>query len=171
MATVEPADMAAEQSRAGEAMPGPVSPSGRVIETTVLVVGGGTVGLTLAMDLAQRNVATLVVEARCQGAVPSPKCNHISARSMEIFRRLGLARTLRDSGLPEDYPNGHLLPRQFYRPGTVAHSDPLPARLLHGQGWARYVVAHAGATAPPQPDLYRADPVRPRCLGRVLGFA
>ena len=105
MATVEPADMAAEQSRAGEAMPGPVSPSGRVIETTVLVVGGGTVGLTLAMDLAQRNVATLVVEARCQGAVPSPKCNHISARSMEIFRRLGLARTLRDSGLPEDYPN------------------------------------------------------------------
>ena len=33
------------------------------------------------------------------------KCNHVSSRSMEIFRRLGLAQKLRDTGLPADYPN------------------------------------------------------------------
>ena len=39
------------------------------------------------------------------GEAPEPKCNHISARSMEIFRRLGVATKLRNIGLPEDYPN------------------------------------------------------------------
>ena len=33
------------------------------------------------------------------------KCNHVSARSMEIFRRLGVAKAIRDAGLPADYPN------------------------------------------------------------------
>ncbi|WP_204277868.1 hypothetical protein, partial [Enterobacter hormaechei] len=38
-------------------------------------------------------------------ARPEPKCNHVSARSMEIFRRLGVAAALREAGLPADYPN------------------------------------------------------------------
>ncbi len=73
--------------------------------TPVLVVGGGPIGLTLAMDLAWRGVAVTVVETRNDGAPTSVKCNHTSARSMEIFRRLGVARKLRDAGLPADYPN------------------------------------------------------------------
>jgi 2-polyprenyl-6-methoxyphenol hydroxylase-like FAD-dependent oxidoreductase len=73
--------------------------------TPVLVVGAGPVGLTLAMDLAQRGIAVTVVETRFAGEPPSVKCNHVSARSMEVFRRLGLARKLRDTGLPADYPN------------------------------------------------------------------
>lgn len=75
------------------------------IETDVLVVGAGPVGLTLAIDLASRGVDVVVVEQRPRGARPEPKCNHVSARSMEIFRRLGLAGALRAAGLPEDYPN------------------------------------------------------------------
>ena len=73
--------------------------------TPVLVVGAGPVGLTLAMDLAQRGIAVTVVETRSAGEPPSVKCNHVSARSMEVFRRLGLAEKLRDTGLPADYPN------------------------------------------------------------------
>src|SRR5262249_41337260 len=42
---------------------------------------------------------------RRAGEPPSVKCNHVSARSMEVFRRLGLAKALRDVGLPADYPN------------------------------------------------------------------
>jgi 2-polyprenyl-6-methoxyphenol hydroxylase-like FAD-dependent oxidoreductase len=75
------------------------------VETQVLVVGGGPVGLTLAMDLAQRGIRTVVAELRHKGEPPSVKCNHVSARSMEIFRRLGVAKAIREAGLPADYPN------------------------------------------------------------------
>jgi 2-polyprenyl-6-methoxyphenol hydroxylase-like FAD-dependent oxidoreductase len=75
------------------------------IETGVLIVGGGPVGLTLAMDLAQRGIEVTVLELRRRGEPPSVKCNHVAARSMELFRRLGVARHVRDAGLPADYPN------------------------------------------------------------------
>ncbi|WP_426959357.1 FAD-dependent oxidoreductase [Muricoccus radiodurans] len=71
----------------------------------VLVVGAGPVGLTLAMDLASRGATVTVAETRHEGEPPNVKCNHVSARSMEIFRRLGVAAALRDAGLPPDYPN------------------------------------------------------------------
>src|SRR4051794_3386894 len=76
-----------------------------MVKTRVLVVGAGPVGLTLAMDLAHRGISVAVVETRFAGEPPSVKCNHVSSRSMEIFRRLGLAQKLRDAGLPADYPN------------------------------------------------------------------
>jgi 2-polyprenyl-6-methoxyphenol hydroxylase-like FAD-dependent oxidoreductase len=76
-----------------------------MVKTRVLVVGAGPVGLTLAMDLALRGISVTVVETRAAGEPPSVKCNHVSSRSMEIFRRLGLAQKLRDTGLPADYPN------------------------------------------------------------------
>jgi 2-polyprenyl-6-methoxyphenol hydroxylase-like FAD-dependent oxidoreductase len=75
------------------------------VETQVLVVGGGPVGLTLAMDLATRGIRTVVAELRHEGEPPSVKCNHVSARSMEIFRRLGVSKAIRTAGLPADYPN------------------------------------------------------------------
>jgi 2-polyprenyl-6-methoxyphenol hydroxylase-like FAD-dependent oxidoreductase len=75
------------------------------VETQVLVVGGGPVGLTLAMDLARRGIQTVVAELRHKGEPPSVKCNHVSARSMEIFRRLGVSKAIREAGLPADYPN------------------------------------------------------------------
>ena len=75
------------------------------IETEVLIVGGGPVGLTLAMDLAQRGIQVTVAEARGAGEPPSVRCNHVAARTMETFRRLGLVPAVRQAGLPGDYPN------------------------------------------------------------------
>ena len=74
-------------------------------DSDVLVVGAGPVGLTLATDLAQRGVSVLMAEIREFAQPPNVKCNHVSARSMEHFRRLGVAPKLRDAGLPEDFPN------------------------------------------------------------------
>ena len=79
--------------------------SSRKIRTSVLIVGGGPVGLTLAMDLAWRDIDVIVAEKRPADAPSSAKCGQISARSMEVFRRLGLAGKLREVGLPADYPN------------------------------------------------------------------
>ncbi|MGC5562164.1 FAD-dependent monooxygenase [Streptomyces sp. FR-108] len=69
----------------------------------VLVVGAGPAGLTLAIDLARRGVACHIVEATDHRAA-NPRCNTTSARSMEIFRRLGVADEIRHAGLPTDYP-------------------------------------------------------------------
>ena len=76
-----------------------------MMETPVLIVGAGPVGLTAALDLAWRGIDVTVAEIRAAGEPPSVKCNQISARSMEVFRRLGVAEALRNSGLPADYRN------------------------------------------------------------------
>lgn len=77
----------------------------RSYQASVVVVGAGPVGLTAALDLASRGIDVIVLETRHAGEPPSVKCNHVSARSMEIFRRLGIAEQLRDAGLPADFPN------------------------------------------------------------------
>lgn len=75
------------------------------LNADVLVVGAGPVGLTLAMDLASRGVRVLIAEIRRHAEPPNVKCNHVSARTMEQFRRLGVAQKVRDAGLPADFPN------------------------------------------------------------------
>ncbi len=75
------------------------------LNADVLIVGAGPVGLTLAMDLAGRGVQVVIVETRRYAEPPNVKCNHVAARTMEQFRRLGVAQKLRDAGLPADYPN------------------------------------------------------------------
>jgi 2-polyprenyl-6-methoxyphenol hydroxylase-like FAD-dependent oxidoreductase len=76
-----------------------------MMESPVLIVGAGPVGLTLAIDLAWRGIDVTVVETRARAAAPEPKCNHVAARTMETFRRLGIADKIRNAGLPADYPH------------------------------------------------------------------
>lgn len=75
------------------------------VHTNVLIIGGGPVGLTLAADLGFRGVHAMVVERRAFKEPPNVKCNHVSSRTMEQFRRLGLAEAVRSEGLPPDYSN------------------------------------------------------------------
>lgn len=98
----------------------------QTLQAQVLIVGAGPVGLTLAMDLAQRGVEVLVAETRARGKLPNVKCNHVSARSMEIFRRLGVAKALRDTGLPPEYPNDVAYRTTFT--GEELSRIPIPAR-------------------------------------------
>ena len=64
-------------------------------DTEVLIAGAGPVGITLAMCLAQRGIRSLVIEPKAPDTLPDVKCNHVSARSMELYRRLGVADALR----------------------------------------------------------------------------
>jgi 2-polyprenyl-6-methoxyphenol hydroxylase-like FAD-dependent oxidoreductase len=95
-------------------------------EAVVLIVGAGPVGLTLAIDLAWRGIDVTVVESRSRAAPPEPKCNHVSARTMEIFRRLGLAEKVRNAGLPPDYP--HDISYRTTFTGQELTRIPIPCR-------------------------------------------
>ncbi len=77
----------------------------RATDADVVVVGAEPVGLTLAIDLAARGVDVTALETRHAGEPPNVKCNQVSARSMEIFRRLGIAEGIRAAGLPAEYRN------------------------------------------------------------------
>ena len=73
------------------------------MDTEVLIVGAGPVGLTLALDLGRRGVRCTLIERK---AAPQrlPKMERCNARSMEIFRRMGMAERIRAAGLPANVP-------------------------------------------------------------------
>ena len=96
------------------------------VQAPVLVVGAGPVGLTLALDLAWRGIDVIVVETRPCGEPPPAKCNHVSARTMEIYRRLGIAGEIRNAGLPGDYPNDVSFRTTFT--GIELARIPIPCR-------------------------------------------
>ena len=66
----------------------------------VLIAGGGPVGMTLALTLARLGVQAMVVE-RNPDTTQHPKMDITNVRSMELFRRLGLAQSLRMVAVPE----------------------------------------------------------------------
>jgi 2-polyprenyl-6-methoxyphenol hydroxylase-like FAD-dependent oxidoreductase len=69
----------------------------------VLIVGGGPVGLTLAIELGQLGVRCELVEKRPRPG-RLPKMERCNARTMEHFRRMGIADRVRTAGLPADVP-------------------------------------------------------------------
>src|SRR5260370_23354284 len=98
----------------------------QMTQSDVLIVGVGPVGAALAIDLAWRGINVTVVETRARAAPPEPKCNHVAARTMEIFRRLGVAEKVRNAGLPADYP--HDISYRTTFTGTELTRIPIPCR-------------------------------------------
>lgn len=72
-------------------------------DTEVLIVGAGPVGLTLAIDLGQKGVRCTLIE-RKEAPQFLPKMERCNARTMEIFRRMGLAGKIRAAGLDRNVP-------------------------------------------------------------------
>jgi len=82
----------------------------------VAIVGGGRVGLTLALGLATYGIASVLIEADdsvCFGS----RAICISRRSLEIIERLGALPEFLEKGLP--WTGG----RSFYRDTEVLHFE------------------------------------------------
>ena len=58
-------------------------------ETTVLIIGAGPTGLTLACELARSGVPSRVIEA-APGPQPGSRGKGVQPRSLEVFEDLGL---------------------------------------------------------------------------------
>jgi len=85
----------------------------------VLIVGGGPVGLSLAIELGWHGIECVLIE-QSDGSVTNAKFVDINMRTMEFCRRWGIADEVREKGFDKNYPQdliyvtsltGHLLGR------------------------------------------------------------
>ena len=75
-----------------------------MISVDALIVGGGPSGLVAAIELGHRGISVLLVEPRVHLDPLRPRAKTTSIRTMEHFRRLGLAAQLRAAApIPVSY--------------------------------------------------------------------
>lgn len=74
-----------------------------ILQTPVLIVGAGPVGLCLGMDLAARGTPCVLAEQRT-ARIDHPKATLLGPRSMEQLRRWGLEDEIYRNCLPNDQP-------------------------------------------------------------------
>ena len=82
---------------------GPLETPTAVLETPVLIVGGGPVGLALAVELGWRGIECVLVE-QTDGSIVTPKMNEVNVRTMEFCRRWGVADRVMHCPFPADFP-------------------------------------------------------------------
>lgn len=91
----------------------------------VVVLGGGPTGLCTALELNRHGIDTVLVERRTRDSVVYPTANHITTRSMELFRLWGLADRIRNGGFPTDHPDGrYFLTSLGSEPFHVVEMEP-----------------------------------------------
>src|ERR1700722_515691 len=115
-------------------------------ESPIIIIGGGPVGMSLALNLAAFGVRSTLLNTEPNSRW-HPKGNTHNARTMEHYRRLGISKMLRKVGMPPDHPtdvayfttlNGwemarHVLPSESEKQAQVAQAAPtdqLPEPLL-----------------------------------------
>jgi len=67
-----------------------------MIDTQVLIAGGGPVGLAAAIELGRRGIECRVIEPRATVSHDRPRCKTVNVRTMEHLRRWGIADRLRE---------------------------------------------------------------------------
>lgn len=77
----------------------------KILETPILIVGGGPVGFALALDLSVRGTRSVLVEREAGTALELlAKASILNERTMEYCRWLGISTAVANAGFPEDCP-------------------------------------------------------------------
>jgi len=119
-------------------------PGSFVLQTQVIIVGAGPVGLTLAIDLGRRGIRCILLE---QKEAPQflPKMERCNARTMEIYRRIGIAQKIRDAGFPRDVPMDVFIVMSLIEPPLLRLPYPSVAEAQAD------IAAHNDGTRPLEP--------------------
>lgn len=87
----------------------------KIHQTPIAIVGGGPVGLMLALFLDRHDVRSVVFNSE-PGARHHPKGSTHNSRTMEHYRRLGFGGEVRKLGLPADHPTDVVYLTRFNGP-------------------------------------------------------
>lgn len=107
-----------------------------VPRSPVLVVGAGVAGSVLALELARHRVPSIVVE-RASRPPRHPDLNLIRGRTMELLRRLGLAREMRRYGIDPDSPADVIWTQDLDQPPVLVSQVPSANQLRSRSATAR----------------------------------
>ena len=93
------------------------------MDASVIIVGAGPVGLSLAVNLGRAGIRTILLE---QNPEPQflPKMERCNARSMEMFRRIGLSEKIRDAGLRADCSMDVFIVEDLTKPPLLEEKHP-----------------------------------------------
>ena len=80
----------------------------RDTEVPVLIAGGGMIGLSMAMFLAQQGIRSLAVE-RMRAGSPLPRAGHFHLRTIELFRLAGIEPGVRRQSEADFVPEGSII--------------------------------------------------------------
>ncbi|MEU9085391.1 FAD-dependent monooxygenase [Streptomyces sp. NPDC048357] len=104
-------------------------------EVDVLIVGGGPVGLTARALLQRWGVRTMLVEKHSELS-PFPRSRLVNARSMEIFRQLGIAAEITANAFPREFGRirfrDTLYDADFATAAMVGVNAPIPESPVIG---------------------------------------
>ena len=91
-------------------------------EQQVIIIGGGPVGMGLAIELGLRNISCALVEPRSKNH-RIPKGQNLMQRTLDHFYSWGIEKELRSLRImPDDYPigtittYGNLMSDYWYKP-------------------------------------------------------
>lgn len=89
------------------------------LDAPVLIAGGGLVGLSTAMFLAQHGTRSLVVE-RLKEISPLPRAAFFHMRTLEMFRSAGIEEQVREGSRNDFVPEGALIVAESIATGKRA---------------------------------------------------
>jgi 2-polyprenyl-6-methoxyphenol hydroxylase-like FAD-dependent oxidoreductase len=92
-------------------------------DAPVLIAGGGLVGLSTAMFLAQQGVGATVIE-RLRGVSVLPRAAHFHLRTLELFRIAGIEDEVRAQSEKEFTPEGAIVALQSLAGKQIAAFIP-----------------------------------------------
>ena len=90
---------------------------------SVIIVGAGSVGLSLAAELGWRGINCIIIE-QSSNLNSHPRANAVANRTMEYYRRWGIDKDITNAGIPPDHPADYYWVSSLH--GVELHKISLP---------------------------------------------